>query len=506
MIAYDKERHMLGAHPAIAPTYDRVAATMAVKRIVIPDELDAQIFVDEDLDDVCINWFWMMPDAKAADGYVTRGPVEKMYIGKRRDATSEEQNATADDLYSDNAIGVSHFMNSKAPRSAPKKVVSAKGVVSDVTQPAKQAVPAKKATDSNTPPPEDIEGYQIGDDGLVQYKGRWIVPLKPSNGFTGSSITKMNVDNESWVVMKHLAYYIFARLQVNATRQEDNHLFAMGRLSVIRKRQYVDSKELQVMQEVNHTLDATTWMKDFIDTLEDTERYQILEHLIAISFLRSGHHATAFNMYSIIDRILGSLSIQVTPEYIQSYLRSFVYHGGHVGSTRVQILQAWSNASDNEFIGSIAYRLHPAPPMFATYVNLELFIDQLNVIGFFENMGKTPEYASFKSAMNLIKKKMHFSAPYAQYLYGRSEPDPTAEKAVAIRIAAYCTAIANVMPNSSLIQSPALQKLITTTSSNSISANLLVEAYVSAYRAYHKRLVERKLTGVIGAPDRNRVE
>jgi hypothetical protein len=446
LVAVDKEMSMAPSHPLLSDLYNKIAAVKAVKSIQIPASLKKVISNDPNARPILIKYFWWLPNAPAAEGIIIGEDIKAKIIGRTvKVANIATPNATAEEL---------------------------------------------AAERYNT----DEAGYRVEQNTIEMNQHGWAPSgelKRIETTFTVSPILSLMMNAP---FARQLAIYLFNRAQAAQAREEENHMFAMARLHVTLNKQYIDSTEVQIMKNVHIAYPNENLISVFHDSFSRPEIWQLLEHAIAISFLRSGHHATAYNMYNVLLRILGSLNQTVTNDFVQAYLRAYVYHGGHVGSTRVQILQSWAKASTNNFIGSIAYRLHPAPPMFATYTNLELYIDQLNLIGFFEYMNKQAEYTLFKSAMNAIKKKMHFAAPYSNYLYGRTEADPTAEKAIAIKVAAYATAIAAVMPNSSLLESPALQKLVTQTSDNTISANLLIEAYVTAYRSFHRRIVEQRLS------------
>lgn len=445
LASVDLDRNMIISHPLIADLYNKIAAQKAVKSIKIPESLDFLQQPDQKLEKLHMRYYWWLEDDEAAQGIIIGSKVTVKVV----------------------AVG------NKVEPIIPE----------DATMEQKREQRLVQA---------EPETQKIGENIYYSNIG-WVPTGVQGGGRTHYTASPMNSGMVKMPFLRQFAFYMYSRAQAAQAREEENHMFSMGRLHVAVQRQYYDSTEIILAEDFKYDHPNESIIKAFFDSFNKPEIWRLLEHAIAISFLRSGHHATAYNMYNILSRIFGSLGINVNMDFIQAYLRSYVYHGGHVGSTRVQILQSWAKASTNEFIGSIAYRLHPAPPMFATYTNLELYVDQLATIGFFEYMNKTSEYEAFKSAMASIKKKMHFAAPYSEYLYGQSVADPVAEKSIAIRVAAYATAIAAVMPNSTLLDSPALQKLVAQTSDNTISANLLIEAYVTAYRSFHRRIVERRL-------------
>jgi hypothetical protein len=100
-------------------------------------------------------------------------------------------------------------------------------------------------------------------------------------------------------------------------------------------------------------------------------------------------------------------------------------------------------------------------------------------------------YSAFKDSMQRIHSVKQFAAPYSIYLYGKSMPIPEADMDIVKRMAPYAAGLARVLPASSLLMSASLTKLAQQASVNALSSDILVDAFVSAFRQNGRRLVER---------------
>lgn len=276
--------------------------------------------------------------------------------------------------------------------------------------------------------------------------------------------------------------------------------FASTRVTLMKYGLFVDSDEMvkcAPVAEHDVTLASVSKLESHFE-FPDTWLTGIV--VSAISYLKSGHHATATGLTNQMTRILNALGISTATLEPEMLIRASVYHGAHVGSMRLIICFLREMARSEALSGAIGYRLYPVPPMFAAYCNLEVFIESLNASNFFKFMDREHEYKKFKDAMTDIRKDMHYCAPYSAYLYGEVRKDPQSAKALAAELASYASAIASIMPNSSLIASPSLHKLAEQNSQNSISAKLMVDAYVSGYRRFFRSMMMTSLqTKMIGS-------
>jgi hypothetical protein len=156
--------------------------------------------------------------------------------------------------------------------------------------------------------------------------------------------------------------------------------------------------------------------------------------------------------------------------------------------------------STNPLSSAISYRLRSDPPNFMAVCNLERFADSLNAVGFFRHLASTLpiDYQTFKDAMKRIHEVKIFAAPYSAYLYGKTLPMPDLDLDIARILAPYASALNTILPHSTLLLSASLAKLSSQSSVNSLGAALQVEAFVSAFRQYGRRFIERSFAQSAG--------
>lgn len=293
---------------------------------------------------------------------------------------------------------------------------------------------------------------------------------------------------------KDLAFYIHSLAQTSETDQLARKTFAMCRTLVWKHGLFLDSEETHFSkpnpEENKKYVPSADDLKGFDDLYANPERYFALALVSAISFLKSGHHATAYGLPNQLSRVLNALQDTVDPAQIGTLIRAGVYHGFHVASMRQLIAYIKHLAKTGELSGAIAYRLNAVPPMFAGYANLALVIEALNKAKFFEYTNNKALYIEFMTAYTTIREKMHYCAPYSKYLYGRYDGSLDKEKEICTKMAAFASAIDSVMPTSTLRESPSLRKLVSASTSNDLVASLLVEGYITAFRKYFRTGIE----------------
>lgn len=234
-------------------------------------------------------------------------------------------------------------------------------------------------------------------------------------------------------------------------------------------------------------------LKIFTDNYRKLERYYIMMYVSAVSFLKSGHHASAANLDNTTMRMLQAVNIPCTLDTARSMLPCGVYAGPHASSMRLLIGYLLHRNVTQKVSNAIAYRLAPNPPNAAGYCNLELFIEALNAAGFFYALDRLQEYNEFKRNMREIRSSMWYVAPYSHYLYNKTSPDPLDVKASVGKLAAYAAGIGHALPNSSLNISPSLKKLADAQKVNSIAGPLVVQAYSAAFTRWARMTIETAL-------------
>jgi hypothetical protein len=297
-----------------------------------------------------------------------------------------------------------------------------------------------------------------------------------------------------------LAFYFLSFKQITPNTVDRAREFAFARLLVVRHGLHIDSKEMTAMLIGEPLICDIAECKYFVEQLRSPEKGYACLYASVISFMKSGHHATAHNLPNTLQKVLGAIGITVQLDVVRNMIPTAVYHGPHVASMRLLHAYLMYKNKVDKVTNAIAYRLHPNPPGAAAYCNLELFIDSLNNARFFEVLGKEQEYRTFKEAMKQIKDSMWYVAPYSYYLFGKSSPDPLALKAEAAKLASYAAALSVALPNSSLIPSPALKKLAESEAKNSISAQLYVQAYASGFARFFRHTIEGSIAKKFGVP------
>jgi hypothetical protein len=318
--------------------------------------------------------------------------------------------------------------------------------------------------------------------------------------------TKVVVNDDNSLLATELALWATMHKHSSHPNPSHNYEVAFTRLMSIRHGLIMGSTELCLFKSVKGlslNADAITW---YVNSYRKPEIYYAGLYISAISFLKSGHHANAFGIDNWVSKIAGALGIVIDQTTAQRYVNSIVYWGAHPANMLLLVNFLNMNAKMEKISGSITYRMHPVPPMFAAYCNLEVFIDALALTGFFTYTGKQKDYDVFKANMRTIKSQMHFCAPYAYYLYGESHDDPIGAKQVVGSFAAYAMAIDTVLPRGTLNLSPALRKLADNEGRNTIAAQLQVEAFVRAYRQFHAQLITANLLKSIGGRRRLELE
>lgn len=312
------------------------------------------------------------------------------------------------------------------------------------------------------------------------------------------AIVKIPIVDGKQHLVGEFALYILSLRQVAPANVERAREFAFARQIIVRHGLFIGSDEKKNMVlRAPLTIDALE-VREWALRVKKPEASYACLFATAHSFLISGHHATAANMDNKLAKILGAIGQPVSLEQARSMLSTAVYNGPHVASMILLIAYLLNRANKEKVSNAIALRLRPNPPLSAAYVNLEIFADALNAARFFEVLGRQDEYNSFKENMKEIRRTMWYVAPYSMYLYGKSAPDPSYHKTEAAKLASYASALRTALPNSTLLMSPALEKLAEESNRNAISSALYVEAYVVAFRRLFRVSIEQQMAKSFG--------
>eukprot|EP01111_Echinosteliopsis_oligospora_P005422 TRINITY_DN1873_c0_g1_i2.p1 TRINITY_DN1873_c0_g1~~TRINITY_DN1873_c0_g1_i2.p1 ORF type:complete len:670 (+),score=60.46 TRINITY_DN1873_c0_g1_i2:183-2192(+) len=304
-----------------------------------------------------------------------------------------------------------------------------------------------------------------------------------------------NVTDHS--VANDLFMYAVSAAQCGETNERDISQFAMTRSVVVRHKLMSDGGETAIMTDrtnSNFVLSATMCER-FYDYIEKPEEIYIGLFASIVSFLESGHHATAAHMAVRLIRMMSAVGVNMTLEESAKALRSITYHGSHPASMRFLYCYLLHRSSSDGITKAISQRISRPPPTFAAAMNLEIFLDSLHYADFFKFFRMEKKYHEFKDAARQIKQVMDLASPYAHYLYGESRQIDERLMQKALELAAYAVAVKSAMPESTLAISPALMKAAKNASVNSLVAFFQVDAFSTAYRQYLRVDITRRLAG-----------
>lgn len=303
-------------------------------------------------------------------------------------------------------------------------------------------------------------------------------------------------------IVGELAFYLLSLKQVQTSNIERARDFAFMRLLVLRHALSLTSDELCPMTCNSVLTVDPAEINEWFSKVRQPEKYYSFLYVSMISFLKSGHHASAANLDNTLVKVMSAMGSPISLEVARNWIPCAVYFGPHVASVRMLYAYLLFRSKSTPVSNAIALRMAPNPPLASGYCNLEIFIDALHSAGFFDALGTADEYRHFKDNMKEIRSSMHYVAPYAFYLYGKSAPDPLFIKQEAGKLAAYASALKDALPGTSLIMSPALMKLAGESSRNSISATLHVQGFASAFQRFFRITVEQSLAKRLGVTRR----
>jgi hypothetical protein len=309
----------------------------------------------------------------------------------------------------------------------------------------------------------------------------------------GQTFFPLTVKGSKKAVMAELAFFVLSYNQVRTTNPDRSAEFAFTRMLSLRYGLFADSDELATFHLRGPIAVPKDVLRLFTDNYRRNEKYYILMYASAISFLKSGHHASAANLDNTIMKMMQAVNIPCTLDAARQMIATGVYAGTHAASMRLLIGYLLHRNVTQKVTNAVAYRLAPNPPNAAGYCNLELFIEALNAAGFFYALDRVQEYNEFKRNMREIRATMWYVAPYSMYLYNRNVQDPLDIKASVAKLASYAAGISHALPSSSLNISPSLKKLADAQKVNSIAGPLFVQAYSAAFTRWARMTIESAL-------------
>jgi hypothetical protein len=245
--------------------------------------------------------------------------------------------------------------------------------------------------------------------------------------------------------------------------------------------------------------------KYLFDALTDDIMGQVQHAIAHISYMKSGHHATANNLGHTMKKVMEAIGQEVEVSDLSERLAYGTYFGSKTADQRAVAIFLRTKYSNNELSFAIGRRITPQGPGTVAMYLLNLVMEQLNNVKFFEFMKREDSYTQFKGLYASYAKQAFLEAPYAAYMYGQSKAESVELKQSVAPMFAYASAIGSAMPRSTIADSVALNRDANAASNNSITARLEVQAFVKAYRQFLRSLVRQRLEIAAGAQGGSRL-
>jgi hypothetical protein len=234
------------------------------------------------------------------------------------------------------------------------------------------------------------------------------------------------------------------------------------------------------------------------DAVSDDIIGQVQHSTAHISFMKSGHHATANNVGHTMAKLLDAIDQEYDVSDLPERLAYGTYYGTKPADQRAVAIFLRTKYSKNELSFAIGRRITPHGPGTVSMFLLNMVMDQLEHVKFFEFLERAEQYTHFKGVFNQYSKTAHLEAPYAFFFYGSSKAESVEMKQAVAPMYAYAAAIGSAMPHSTIGDSVSLRRDASTSANNSITARLEVESFVRAYRTFLRSLVRNKLQSKAG--------
>jgi len=292
------------------------------------------------------------------------------------------------------------------------------------------------------------------------------------------------LDNVNLDFLTALHIYYTSRNQIEEPDADVKHLFGFQRALQFVHNFHYDSNEFTVTKRGFINAVDVNSLASFQDSYAEPTPYYVDFIIGVLSYLKSGHHATSANIVNMATKVYGALGYSFTPEIVRQRIRASLYHGGHPGSIRMQLLYIHYRNRTEPLSNAILLRLNTNPPLSMPFLNLALYIEGLAKVQFFRNFGPALflNINQFRDNIGTVQKLKHYAAPYANYLYGKTATIPSIVIEQILLFAPLARALTILLPNSSLNMSASLRKLILQAASIDIGSDITVQAYITTYR------------------------
>jgi len=216
--------------------------------------------------------------------------------------------------------------------------------------------------------------------------------------------------------------------------------------------------------------------------------------------MKSGHHATANGIANVYCKVRNALDNAKTIDIsdVPEALALAVYYGTHPSDMRAVAVFLRDLSSRGQLSFAIGRRITPQGPGTVSMYLLNLIVQQLEHIKFFEYLGRQHELVHFHSMYANYAATAYLETPYANYMYGTSKAESVLLKQKVAPMFAYAASIATAMPNSTFGFSVALSRDALSSANNAIVAKLEVESFVKAYKSYLRSIIRAGLEARAG--------
>ena len=219
-----------------------------------------------------------------------------------------------------------------------------------------------------------------------------------------------------------------------------------------------------------------------------------LQHATAhISFMKSGHHATANNVANTLSKLCDAIGQENDASDLPERLAYGTYFGTKPADQRAVALFLRAKYARNELSFAIGRRITPHGPGTVSMFLLDMVMDQLHDVNFFKYLDRMEQYTHFKGVFTQYAKTAHLEVPYARFFYGGAKSESVSMKQSVAPMFAYAAAIGIAMPTSTIGNSVALAREAAASNSNSMTAKLEVESFVKAYRNFLRAVIRKRL-------------
>jgi len=212
-----------------------------------------------------------------------------------------------------------------------------------------------------------------------------------------------------------------------------------------------------------------------------------------VSFMKSGHHASANNIGNTLVRLMEAVDIPYDISDLPERLAFGTYYGTKPADQRAVAVFLRYKYAQNELSFAIGRRLNPNGPGTVSMHLLSMVMEQLHHAKFFKFLEREEQYNHFMAVYNQYKLNAHLEVPYAQFFYGESKAESVLAKQSVSPMYAYAAALGSAMPNSTFAGSVALNRDASAAANNTITAVLEVKSFVVTYQGYLKTIVKQQL-------------